>query len=73
MKSKLSIEVEGKTLEEAVQKTINNPEYVSLWKKSGENRTIDPLTGREVAEAVNRLLKLPSDLKAEMKNLMKAK
>lgn len=60
-------------LEEAIQKTIRDPEFVALCKKSGEARTVDPLTGKEVAAIINKLLSLPPDLKAEMQELMKAK
>lgn len=60
-------------LEEAVQKTIRDPEFVALGKKSGFAPNLDPLTGKEITELVNRLLNIPPDLKAEMKQLMKAK
>lgn len=60
-------------LEEAVQKTIHDPEFVALGKKSGWAPNIDPLTGKEVLEVINRSLNIPPDMKAEMKELMKAK
>jgi hypothetical protein len=60
-------------LEEAVQKTIRDPEFVALGKKSGIAPNIDPLTGKEILEVINRSLNIPPDLKAEVQKLMKAK
>lgn len=60
-------------LEEAVQKTLRDPKFVALCKKSGGSRDVDPLTGKEVFGIANRLLNISPDLKAEMQALMKAK
>jgi len=62
-----------RVLEEAVQRAIKDPEYVSLCQKSGDARSLDPLSGKELAELVNRLLNLPADLRAELQGLMKTK
>ena len=60
-------------LEEAVQKTLHDPNFVALCKKSGGARDVDPLTGKEVFGIVNRILNVSTELKAEMQALMKAK
>lgn len=59
-------------LEEAVQKTLRDPDFVAFARKSVEYN-IDPLTGREVSETMNRIIRVPPDVKAEMQQLMKAK
>ena len=60
-------------LEEAVQKTIRDPEFLAMGKKSGIMPVIDPLTGQEVLALVKSALNIPPELKAEMKELMHAK
>ena len=59
-------------LEEAVQKTLRDPGFVALARKSSEYN-IDPLTGREISETMNRILHVQPDVKTEMQQLMKAK
>jgi len=60
-------------LEEAVQKTLRDPEFVALAKKSGLIPHVDLLTGKELLETMHRLLNVSPDVKAEMQQLMKAK
>ena len=59
-------------LEEAVQKTLRDPDFIAFAGKSVEYN-IDPLTGSEVSETMNRIIRVPPDVKAEMQQLMKAK
>ncbi len=59
-------------LEEAVQKTLRDPEFIAFARKSVEYN-IDPLTGKEISETMSRLIRVQPDVKTEMQQLMKAK
>lgn len=59
-------------LENAVQKTLSNPEFIALGKKTRISANVDPLAGKDITALVVKILNVSPDLKAEMTELMKA-
>jgi len=58
-------------LEEAIQKTLHDREFVELGRKSGIIPLVEPLSGEEVLLTVKRLLSVSPEIKSDIKKLMK--